>query len=492
MRTDGRGWREHAGEDRRTAWERNAGRGSLTLLLLLMAVWLQAWHACAEPPSLRIERLGETQALISWPVEPPGFALEQTARLGKDAWTVVTNTVAGMDSNTATIRLSGEASFYRLARPAAASRYRLLLRVGANGVARFEQVAEVPLALTALLQEMQASLAVEPETLRVSEVDPQGNLLNGAVPFQFDPVANYHPSTNASGTLVFLLSGTTGETATRYFHCYFGGTNGPPPPSPTNQVSIESSPPIPYQGQSSFRISTPGASYYYHIAGAGFASMSDPDGNDWISFRPLGGSDGAYRGIPNLVYPEGHFHPGHTSCTSLVANVGPLKVRVYSESRDKKWACAWDFFPSCARLTVLKTNGPYWFLYEGTPGGRLETGTDFVVRSPGTRTTAATSWDQDLPDPEWVCFGDAQSPHVLFLLHHQPDGSPDSYWPMENNMTVFGFGRSGLNKSLNQVPDQFTIGFTRTNRLAYINQDMEAIRREMQITVGPLEPAADP
>ena len=41
----------------------------------------------------------------------------------------------------------------------------------------------------------------------------------------------------------------------------------------------------------------------------------------------------------------------------------------------------------------------------------------------------------------------------------QDDRHVDSYWPMEGSMTVFGFGRSGLEKRLTAVPAQFTVGF---------------------------------
>ena len=254
----------------------------------------------------------------------------------------------------------------------------------------------------------------------------------------------------------------------------------------SNQVSIvhQSADFLPRPVQLSDHL--PSASYYYHIYGAGFAALYDQSGNDWISYRPSGGSAGNYRGIPNLVYPEGHFHPGNNSCTSSVVSVGPLKVKVYSESLDTQWACAWEFFPSYAKLTVLKKGGPYWFLYEGTPGGVLDAA-DFVVRSPGTRPAASLSWEQDLPPTEWVCFGDTNKPQMLYLVHHQDDSGLDSYWPMENNMTVFGFGRSNLSKYLSQVPGYFTVGFARTNDLGNISQIIDAAYRDLGITIGSLE-----
>ena len=169
-----------------------------------------------------------------------------------------------------------------------------------------------------------------------------------------------------------------------------------------------------------------------------------------------------------------------------MVSVGPLKVKFYSESLDTQWACAWEFFPSYAKLTVLKKGGPYWFLYEGTPGGVLDAA-DFVVRSPGTSTAASLSWEQDLPPTEWVCFGDTNKPQMLYLVHHQDDSGLDSYWPMENNMTVFGFGRSNLSKYLSQVPGYFTVGFARTNDLGNISQIIDAAYRDLGITIGSLE-----
>jgi len=72
-----------------------------------------------------------------------------------------------------------------------------------------------------------------------------------------------------------------------------------------------------YQGQASLRIVALAATYVYHKQGAGFASLVDPDGRDWISYRSQGGSDGQYRGIPNLIHPEGGFHPGSTKRNPL-------------------------------------------------------------------------------------------------------------------------------------------------------------------------------
>jgi hypothetical protein len=34
----------------------------------------------------------------------------------------------------------------------------------------------------------------------------------------------------------------------------------------------------------------------------------------------------------------------------------------------ESWVCTWEFSPEKMRMTLEKAAGPYWFLYEGTPG----------------------------------------------------------------------------------------------------------------------------
>ncbi|MGB2823355.1 MAG: hypothetical protein WBF17_20400, partial [Phycisphaerae bacterium] len=240
-----------------------------------------------------------------------------------------------------------------------------------------------------------------------------------------------------------------------------------------------------HEGQESFRIVTDSAWWYYHKLGAGFAGLLDPNGNDWISYHPKGGSAGNYRGIPNLVHPEGYFHPGGKKCTSKLIATGPLKVIIHSQSGDGKWACRWEISPAWARLTVLKAAGPYWFLYEGTPGGKLDVAGDYCVRSDGMRTAASESWTGDLAAAEWLYFGDARLKRVLWLVHHEDDKHVDSYWPMQGNMTVFGFGRKGLSKHMTKVPARFTVGFCESTDHKTIAAALTAATSPFKITVTP-------
>lgn len=305
----------------------------------------------------------------------------------------------------------------------------------------------------------------------IIEEDAAGNCIDESVPFQLDQQGD-------SLTLTFLMKGITAPNQQRRFVMIEADNN--PTIEPLIQLDYE----IMHEEQESYRITTPAATYVYHKYGAGFASMFDPDGNDWLSYRPYGGSDGKYRGIPNLAYPENHFHPGGTGCKSEIISPGPLKVKIASESLDGKWACTWEIFPTFARLTVHKVDHPYWFLYEGTPGGKLDEAGDYCVRSDGVRLPLTERWALPLPSPEWVYYGAANMDRVLLLLHHEADDHIDSFWPMEHNMTVFGFGRNGIERNMTQIPAQFSIAFVEDG-------STELVKKLVQSILNPVETKLD-
>ena len=231
-----------------------------------------------------------------------------------------------------------------------------------------------------------------------------------------------------------------------------------------------------------FKVETPTAIYLYGKRGAGFASILDREGRDWISYRPGGKARGEYRGLPKCGQPTKFFHCGYgyglyptdNPFSSRVAIREDDHVRIDSETRDGKSACTWDFYPNHATLTLLRIAQPtYWFLYEGTPGGKLDPKGDFILRPDGKRTTLDEPWSQSVP---WVCFGAAETPIGLVLVNHQEpeSGETDSYvsWPFQRDgdgsfqdMTVFGFGRKGYKELVEHVPDlkklpaRFSIGF---------------------------------
>ena len=215
------------------------------------------------------------------------------------------------------------------------------------------------------------------------------------------------------------------------------------------------------EGQTTYKIETERATYFFQPDAGGFSSLIDRDGHDWISFNRGEGPQGMYRGIPNLVFPGDIFHPGHRHCQSEITQHTDQQVSIRSTSKDGKWGCEWDIYPTYATLTVTQADSNYWFLYEGTPGGSFSEEDDYFVTSDGQRHAASEHLkEQVLPAPEWVYFGDKNVKRTLFLLHHEADEAVDQYYPMDG-MTVWGFGRNYqcCEKYLQGTPNRFTIGF---------------------------------
>jgi hypothetical protein len=338
-----------------------------------------------------------------------------------------------------------------------------------NGVARVDAVVEVKLP-TSL-------------PLHLVETDRDGAVIDASVPYQ---VSESMGSGDVS-LLTFIATGQTGKNQTRYYRLRQAENKPPVQRLVFRETTVE------HEGQESFVIRTQQAIYYYHVQGAGFASLEDRDGHDWLSYNPgVGmesqrGSGGMYRGIPNMGHPEGYCHPGNLQSSSRIIEDGPVKISILSTSNDGKMECRWDVYPYYARMTVLKMRTPYWFLYEGTPGGMLDMESDFCVRADGTRTLVSEKWEGDIqstvPGCEWLYFGDGE--RVLYLIHHTDDEAVDSYWPMNEEMTVFGFGRLGINKYMKSVPDQFTVGLFDSPDYNTVKQLVTAIHTPVKITCTP-------
>ena len=359
-------------------------------------------------------------------------------------------------------------------------RMRVSLTVGVGSYERQDKPIERFLNFKTLLAGLgRGGETCLPESLRVLETDANRVVIDEEVPFQFDPL------TPDSGTLVLLLTGATPVQGKRYYDLYFdtAGAFAPAVVEPLLEVTDEA----PDEEQLCYRIAAANATYYFQKDAGGFSSLLDRDGNDWISFHPFGGSDGIYRGIPNLVHPDNIYHPGHRNCTSTLDHVGPLRATIRSVSKDGLWECLWHIYPYHARLTVLRSaSKAYWFLYEGTPGGAIDYETDFSVRSNGTRLPASQSWqDQDISAPEWVYFEDSTLDRYIYLVHEEDDASNDTFWPMEGNMTVFGFGRGpGTSKHMTAIPNHFTIGLANGAEFASANKVIEGSYRPVTVTVG--------
>jgi len=224
------------------------------------------------------------------------------------------------------------------------------------------------------------------------------------------------------------------------------------------------------EGRDAIIVSTSTAKWYMDIKGGGFSSLVDTDGNDWISWS----ESSTYNGIPNLRFPANVFHPGQDKCTTWVETQSSEAVTLISRTLDNKWQCAWKITDSHATCTVDKVGNSYWFLYEGTPGGVSEKDTDFWIRSDGSTNTLSNGFGGDMAGPEWVVFGDSNLGRVLFFFHHEDDNLVDKYY-LQGTMTVFGFGRDGGSKLLEETPQNFSIGFIDASDYETIKTSIEAL-----------------
>ena len=371
-------------------------------------------------------------------------------------------------------------------------KYRLPLVVGEDAYPRFDKPVELMMNFTEILKSLQVDKPFDFSSIRVVEVNEAGKTIDESVVFQFDKTENYDARTNAAGELVFIMAGNTPAKTKRHFHILFGEEGGyyVAPVFP-KQVTFDDF--IKHGGFSSFKIGSQGATYYYHKQGSGFTSMIDVENHDWISFQPGGGPKGEYRGIPNIA--PANFHPGdgENNKVSRILSLGPIRVKILSETKDEKWGCTWSIYPNYATMTLFKKGDvPYWILYEGTPGGEF-TPDDFGVNSKGEKFatdehTIDRKWNGDLPAPEWVYFGDPNLNRVLYLAHHEYSDVIDEYWHFgAGGMTVFGFGRGPREEAwqrLTEVPTHLTIGFAESKDFKQVAQVINSAYQKIDFQVG--------
>jgi len=227
-------------------------------------------------------------------------------------------------------------------------------------------------------------------------------------------------------------------------------------------------------------ITTPTATYYLEKEGGGLSSMIDKDGVDWIAFHNKPGSahKGEYRGFPNAIHKQdgSYFHAMNAKTDpsiSFIKKETANHVRIVFTSDNQKWKGQWDFYTDRCYFSMIKVSPSYkyWVQYEGVPGGEMDS-SDFWYASADTlRHPITEPFLGDLPAPEWMAFGDANSPRVLYMLHHQDDEFPDNY-VSRSDMTVFGFGRENKNKFLTRG-QIFSIGFLESTEYYFIAKNLQ-------------------
>ncbi len=343
--------------------------------------------------------------------------------------------------------------------------FRSPINVNVGSQARTDKPVDRQINFTEILGGLGRSGSLILNSIRVIETSEDGlTVIDDDVPFQFDRSSDFNAGSNAAGNLVFIMTGTTDANATRHYHVYFDTQGSFAPANVSPHISTTDN--VLDENLSTIRVATPAGTYFYHKDGGGFTSLVDSEGNDWVGYNSNSdpGSAGIFRGIPNL--PE-QFHPGNMDVTTTIVSRGPLKTTIESSADEGARRIRWEIYPTYARATVLAYNANYWFLYEGTPGGSMDAN-DFVVRSDGTRTDITESWEDSDGigsdnGQEWAYFNDEGLERFLFLAHDEADDLEDSYFNLDGNMTVFGFGRhnnpgAGPDALLTAAPNSFTIG----------------------------------
>jgi len=235
-------------------------------------------------------------------------------------------------------------------------------------------------------------------------------------------------------------------------------------------------------GDSTYIVTTSSATYFLEKSGGGLSSMIDKEGIDWLGFhkKPGSGHKGEYRGFPNAIHKQdgSYFHAmnAKTDPSSSVVNIESAEhVRITFVSDNKQWEGQWNFYPTRCDFTMSKISEgyKYWIQYEGVPGGKMDS-TDFWFASADKETHPINeSQIGDLPTPEWMAFGDKDSPRMLYMLHHEDDEFPDNY-VSRPDMTVLGFGRENKDKFLATV-QTFSIGFVESKEYSAVNQTINRV-----------------
>jgi len=235
-------------------------------------------------------------------------------------------------------------------------------------------------------------------------------------------------------------------------------------------------------GGPAYIISTPAATYYLEKNGGGLSSMLDKNGVDWLGFHSEEGSGhkGEYRGFPNAVHRQdgNYFHAmnaGTDPSTSVVEKASDDHLRIVFASGNGQWEGRWDFYPDRCDFTMSKVSPgyKYWVQYEGVPGGEMDA-TDFWYASSDDQPHQIEEpFIGDLPAPEWMAFGDQNSPRVLYVLHHEDDEHPDNY-VSRPYMTVLGFGRQDKEKFLDTV-QVFSIGFVESTDYSVVDRKIRQV-----------------
>jgi hypothetical protein len=360
----------------------------------------------------------------------------------------------------------------------------------------------LPTTVDITIADPQVPSVSTPGSTVVSEVSLVGIVLDNDVAHQY-----------IDGVLTIAPKGSTLAGEWRHFVLTFRETSPDAPSANTalseSRVRVASTTD---EGQPAHRVGTDQAAFVIQEHGASLSSLLDVDGHDWIAYhaepddQPTGAKS-IFRGVPNFPFPEGHFHPGFESSDAVVVSAGPLRAVIRCSSKDGKWAYELTIYPTHIRHVVTKADRAFWWLYEGTPGGEDHDGRcqNFRVHRNGHPESAGdVSWEMVSADTAWAAFrvpGMGTAFGRTLFVGRAGAGHPSSYYLSADNgapiapggrgaMTVFGFGRSGMEATIMpaDLPATFVMGLAEPTNATDLERQVLTALASWTTAVEPYEP----
>ncbi|MBV8782267.1 MAG: hypothetical protein JO353_12800, partial [Phycisphaerae bacterium] len=328
------------------------------------------------------------------------------------------------------------------------------ITVNSGSYARTDEPVDNSINFTSAISSAGGSGPLVANSIRVVEVDGSGNVIDSNVPYQFNHASGFDANTNASGDLIIQMSGATAANTARHYKVQFATSGSFTAPTFTNQVSLNTSA-TDSVGFGADAITNNTATYFVQQGTGGISEILDSNNNDWVGFNNSAGSAGLFRGVPNMgvtggLHPSNGTNYPNVTATTTVVNSGPLETTINVVSSDGNVNVTYAFYNNFVRATVnSETESPnYWFLYEGTPGGTFST-SDKLVTSDGANQTLDQSYDAtngigggNTTTGQWASFQSQGENRFIYFAQNTQDTIEDSYFDLNNEMTVFGFGRT--------------------------------------------------
>jgi len=229
-----------------------------------------------------------------------------------------------------------------------------------------------------------------------------------------------------------------------------------------------------------YKVVTEKATFYYHPAGGIMVGVVDAAGKDWVGWNKSGSNDaGVWRGLFKPVFNWGWSAQSAAGAgvSSTVSEESDDYVKVSSSKGGN--ATTWEFYPTCATMTVTAAGQSYYFTYEGAPNGAFSKtnnlvgiGTEDEPHEIGSYSSSNDIGVNDGETWEWAYLGDKNSENVMFMVHHDDDTKGDDFSSGWGNMCVLAFGRKissgGSGAFFTAADEVFSVGIVESTEKADI------------------------